>query len=212
VNADTRDVILQLKSNYSILKNKSVKGIISNEAYNIELNVIIDNVLSFLKSIDDVIKYHEYRIQSGELKEDDFRVLEIPKYLDAKNLWEKIKISFKSSHNRKFSLYLVKTQQYWIIDCPDHIEVKSLSQYVADRLFPNLKEQHFIWRLEAGNIRISNLGTVQNLRMTTNQPLNLTAEYKHHDELWGDNLKKKIVMKDFGIPPNGFENKNNQIG
>ncbi|MCB0541288.1 MAG: hypothetical protein KDE33_27520, partial [Bacteroidetes bacterium] len=109
-------------------------------------------------------------------------------------------------------LFLVKTQQYWIIDCPEHIEVKSLSKYVADSLFPNLKEQHFIWRLETASIRISNLVTVQNSGMTTNQPFNLTAEYKHHDELWGDDLKKKIVMQDFRIPSKEIGNQNNQIG
>jgi len=202
VNADTRDVVLQLKSNYSLLRNKLTKGIISNESYNIELNVIIDNLLTFLKNVDEVINYHEYRLQSGELYEKDFRILDVPRYLGAKTLREKFKIFFKKKTKKRFTLYLVKTKQYWIIDCPEHVKIKSLSKYVADSIFPNLKEQHFIWKLEAADIKISDLGTIQYSGITTNQHLNLTAEYKHHDELWGNDVSRKIVMQNFQKPPN----------
>jgi len=209
VNPDTRDVILQLKSNYSILKNKSIKGTISNERYNTELNIIIDNFLSFLKNINEVITYHEHQLQSGELEQENFRVLEVPKYTGVRSLWKRIKIFFSENRNRQFKLYLVKTNQYWIINCPEHVEVKSLSKFVADELFPNLKEQHFIWRLESGNIKISNLVTVQNSGITKNQHLKLTAEYQHHDELWGDDVNRKVVMEDLNMPINTINQNNN---
>ena len=91
-----------------------------------------------------------------------------------KSILKRIKIFFSNNQIKRFSLYLVKTRQYWIIDCYEHIEVQSLSKFVADSLFPNLKEQHFIWRLESRKIRISNLVTVQNSGLNQNQSLNLT--------------------------------------
>lgn len=210
VNPDTRDMILHLKRSYSATEHDFIKGVISRETYNSGLSEIADKIFTFLRSVDNVKGYHEFKLQSGELKEGEVWLLKVPKYIGSKNFWHKVKIFFKKSRSKRFSLYLVKTQQYWIIDCPEHIEVELLSKYVADCLFPNLKEQHFIWRLEAENIRIPNFGTVQNSGLTTYQPLNLTAEYKHHDDLWGTELKRKIVMKDFGSPTSGIGSQSNR--
>ncbi len=209
VNTDSRDVILQIKSNYHLLKKKSIKGIISHERYGTQLNVIIDNLLTCLKSIDDVINYHEHFLENGELRIENIQYLKIPKYLGAKKFFEKVKITFSKKRKREFTLYLVKTKQYWIIDCPEHVKIEVLSKYVADVLFPNLKEQHFIWRLETKKIKILNIATVQNSGIRESNILNLTAEYKHHDELWGDDLNKRIIMKkNERLPTNNSNNEN----
>jgi hypothetical protein len=214
VNADSRDTILQIKSNFNLLKKQSIKGVLSHERYNTELNTIIDNLLIYLKNIDDVINYHEHYLKSGELKSENIQYLKIPRYLGAKKFLDKIKVFFSNSRSRKFSLYLVKTKQYWMIDCPEHIRVETLSKYLADELFPSLKEQHFIWRLESRSIRIPNVVTVQNSGLKESNVLNLTAEYKHHEELWGDDMKKRIVMQDFQELPNSktIPKNGNQIG
>lgn len=118
VNSYSRDVIVQIKSQYSLLKKKSIKGILSNDSYNIELNTVITNLLSYLSSIDEVIDYHEHYLVSGELRPESVQYLKIPKYLGVDKLFDKVKIFFSNNRKRRFSLYLVKTQQYWFIDCP----------------------------------------------------------------------------------------------
>lgn len=211
VNTDSREIVLQLKSRISRLHKDSIKGIISVQEKNTEYNSITNSILFFLTNVEEVIDYHEQNVVKEINNQQLIETIVIPKYVGVKGIIKKIKLFFTKTEKKYFCLYLSRTKKYYDIECPDYIRVEHLSKYIADKLFPDLKEQHFIWRLENIWQPIPIAATVQGSGIKEKQTVFLTAEYKHHEDLWGKELQKKIrIETDQPLPTNMNDNQQQQ--
>lgn len=198
-NADLLNDLIVIQNNWWYLQSKSRRGLINLGEETKFRNTIINNLLnifdsheiidvetdSFKNSIPNEIK-KTIRIPPKKTDEPILNKI-IPKDWNIKILKKKDSSDSEDSNLQSFLLHLVEDNILLKIESPTSALISHVAKYIADYLFPHLRQQHFIWRLHYEDMKeVTSYNPLQLTDLKEETITYLTCEYQYSNFLPGN--------------------------
>lgn len=197
-NADLLNDLIIIQNNWWYLQSKSRRGLINLDEETKFRNTIINNILNIFDSHEtiDVETDNLKKSIPNEIK----KVIRVPPYTPQesdKPILNRIIDNYlnnrKKNSNRPtdpnlqaFLLHLVEDNILLKIESPPSALISYVAKYIADYLFPHLKQQHFIWRLHYEDMKeVTSYNPLQLTDLKEETITYLTCQYQYSSFLPG---------------------------
>jgi len=205
-NADLLNDLIIIQNNWWYLQSKSRRGLINLDEETKFRNKIINNILNIFDNheIIDVEADNLKNSIPNEIK----KVIRIsPKKTNEPTLnkiianWSNKILKKKDAPDSKdpedskdpklqsFLLHLVEDNILLKIESPPSALINHIAKYIADYLFPHLRQQHFIWRLHYEDMKeVTSYNPLQLTDLKEETITYLTCEYRYSNFLPGNSI------------------------